>query len=161
MEERRIVVATRKSELALAQCRQFLSKLVARHPHVTVEELHVVTTGDQITDRPLASIGGKGLFLKEIEEKLLSGEADIAVHSLKDVPPEIHPDLCFGNPKCCAPNAADDRCLPCILPLFDGTRRTNIAKDRRRKNGRIFLPTQPVLFHRGRQDIGQSFLPRS
>lgn len=105
MDKRRIIVATRKSELALAQCRQFLNKLVACHPHVSVEELHVVTTGDQITDRPLASIGGKGLFLKEIEEKLLSGEADIAVHSMKDVPPEIHPELCLA----CVPEREDPR----------------------------------------------------
>lgn len=105
MTKRRIVVATRKSELALAQCRQFLEKLVARHPHVEVEELHVVTTGDRIVDRPLASIGGKGLFLKEIEEKLLDGSADIAVHSLKDVPPEVHSDLCIA----CIPVREDPR----------------------------------------------------
>ena len=105
MTKRRIVVATRKSELALAQCRQFLQKLVARHPEVTVEELHVVTTGDKIVDRPLASIGGKGLFLKEIEESLLDESADIAVHSMKDVPPEIHQDLCIA----CVPEREDPR----------------------------------------------------
>lgn len=105
MNKRRIVVATRRSELALAQCRQFLARLVAMHPHVEVEELHVVTTGDQITDRPLADIGGKGLFLKEIEEKLLDGSADIAVHSMKDVPPEVHPDLEIA----CIPEREDPR----------------------------------------------------
>jgi hydroxymethylbilane synthase len=105
MEKRRIVVATRKSALALAQCRQFLEKLVARHPHVEIEELHVVTTGDKIVDRPLADIGGKGLFLKEIEEKLLEGAADIAVHSMKDVPPDVHPDLLLA----CVPEREDPR----------------------------------------------------
>lgn len=105
MEKRRIVVATRKSALALAQCRQFLEKLVARHPEVEFEELHVVTTGDKILDRPLADIGGKGLFLKEIEEKLLDGTADIAVHSMKDVPPEVHPELFLV----CVPEREDPR----------------------------------------------------
>lgn len=105
MEKRRIVVATRRSALALAQCRQFLGKLVERHPHVEIEELHVVTTGDKIVDRPLAEIGGKGLFLKEIEEKLLEGAADIAVHSMKDVPPDIHPELHLA----CVPEREDPR----------------------------------------------------
>lgn len=91
--------------MALAQCRQFLEKLVARHPHVEIEELHVVTTGDRIVDRPLAEIGGKGLFLKEIEEKLLEGAADIAVHSMKDVPPDVHPELCLA----CVPEREDPR----------------------------------------------------
>lgn len=105
MTKRRIVVATRRSALALAQCRQFLRKLVDRHPDLEIEELHVVTTGDQIVDRPLASIGGKGLFLKEIEEKLLDRSADIAVHSMKDVPPFVHPDLEIA----CVPEREDPR----------------------------------------------------
>lgn len=105
MQKRRIVVATRKSELALAQCRQFLARLVERHPHVEIEELHVVTTGDKIVDRPLADIGGKGLFLKEIEEKLLDGSADIAVHSMKDVPPDLHEGLMIA----CIPEREDPR----------------------------------------------------
>lgn len=103
--KRRVVVATRKSELALAQCRQFLARLVARHPHLQIEELHVVTTGDRIVDRPLSEIGGKGLFLKEIEESLLAGQADFAVHSMKDVPPELHPGLVIG----CIPEREDPR----------------------------------------------------
>ena len=105
MQKRRIVVATRRSELALAQCRQFLARLAARHPHVEIEELHVVTTGDKIVDRPLAEIGGKGLFLKEIEEKLLDGGADIAVHSMKDVPPDLHEGLMIA----CIPEREDPR----------------------------------------------------
>lgn len=101
----KVIVATRRSELALAQCRQFLQTLTALDPEVETEELHVVTTGDKVVDRPLASIGGKGLFLKEIEEELLAGRADIAVHSMKDVPPEIHPDLMIG----CVPAREDPR----------------------------------------------------
>ncbi len=96
MQKNKVVVATRKSELALAQCRQFLRRLERAHPQLELSELHVVTTGDKIVDRPLADIGGKGLFLKEIEEALLDGRADFAVHSLKDVPPDVHGDLCLA-----------------------------------------------------------------
>jgi hydroxymethylbilane synthase len=96
MKTQKVVVATRKSELALAQCRQFLARLSAARPELELEELHVVTTGDRIVDRPLAEIGGKGLFLKEIEEALLEERADFAVHSLKDVPPELYPGLRIG-----------------------------------------------------------------
>jgi len=101
----KVVVATRRSELALAQCRMFVRALVSKHPDLEVEELHVVTTGDRIVDRPLSEIGGKGLFLKEIEEALLAGQADFAVHSMKDVPPEIHADLVIG----CVPGREDPR----------------------------------------------------
>jgi hydroxymethylbilane synthase len=90
--------ATRKSALALAQCRALVARLQRLHPEFTFEELQVVTTGDRIQDRALSEIGGKGLFIKEIEEALLDGRADFAVHSSKDVPPELAPSLsveCF------------------------------------------------------------------
>jgi len=101
----RIVVATRKSPLALAQSRAFIARLAALHPQVTFEELHVVTTGDTVQDRALSEIGGKGLFVKEIEEALLDGRADVAVHSLKDVPPALLPSLCIE----CIPVREDPR----------------------------------------------------
>ena len=100
-----ITVATRKSELALGQCRAFIRQLVEKNPGLAVKELHVVTTGDKVQDRPLSEIGGKGLFLKEIEEALLAGEAEIAVHSMKDVPRELHPGLVIG----CIPAREDPR----------------------------------------------------
>ncbi|MFO0660835.1 MAG: hydroxymethylbilane synthase [Polyangiaceae bacterium] len=75
--------------LALAQARAWVSSLIALHPGLTVDELLVVTTGDRITDRPLQEVGGKGLFLKEIEEALVAKEADLAVHSIKDVPADL------------------------------------------------------------------------
>lgn len=103
--KRKLVVATRRSALALAQCRQWIQKLVTAYPDWEVEELHVVTTGDRIVDRPLAEIGGKGLFLKEIEEALLEGRADLAVHSMKDVPPVLHPELMLA----CVPEREDPR----------------------------------------------------
>src|SRR5262245_37447402 len=68
--------ATRKSALALAQCRALVARLQQLHPAFTFEELQVVTTGDRIQDRALSEIGGKGLFIKEIEEALLDGRAD-------------------------------------------------------------------------------------
>ncbi len=104
----RVVYATRKSPLALAQCRAFVARLVAAHAEsapVEAIELQVVTSGDRIQDRPLSEVGGKGLFVKEIEEKLLAGEADIAVHSIKDVPGEL-PD---GLALVCVPRREDPR----------------------------------------------------
>jgi hydroxymethylbilane synthase len=85
----KLVYATRKSMLALAQARALMAQLKAAHPQLDVGELQVVTTGDQIQDRPLSEVGGKGLFVKEIEEALLEGRADCAVHSIKDVPAEL------------------------------------------------------------------------
>lgn len=82
-------IATRKSELALWQARDVQARLHARHPELTVELVPLSTRGDQVTNRPLSAIGGKGLFLKELENALLDGEADLAVHSMKDVPAEL------------------------------------------------------------------------
>ena len=97
--------ATRKSALALAQCRAFVAVLQRAHPSFSFEELQVVTTGDRIQDRALSEIGGKGLFIKEIEEALLDGRADFAVHSSKDVPPELAPSLVVE----CFPERVDAR----------------------------------------------------
>lgn len=105
MKKTKLTVATRKSALALTQTRAFLRALGARFPELTLEELHVTTTGDRIQDRALSQIGGKGLFIKEIEEALLEGRADIAVHSMKDVPAELAPSLVIG----CVPEREDPR----------------------------------------------------
>jgi hydroxymethylbilane synthase len=79
-------IATRRSQLALAQSRWVKSHLEALEPGLTVELREYVTRGDQIQNVPLSQVGGKGLFTKEIEDALLNGEADLAVHSLKDLP---------------------------------------------------------------------------
>lgn len=84
-----VVYATRKSALALAQCRAFVARLVAANAGLEVEELTVTTSGDRIQDRPLSEVGGKGLFVKEIEEALLERRAHLAVHSIKDVPAHL------------------------------------------------------------------------
>lgn len=79
-------IGTRGSPLALAQANQVRDLLIAAHPGLPKPELGIIkTTGDQVTDRPLADLGGKGLFTKEIDQALLDGVIDIAVHSMKDV----------------------------------------------------------------------------
>ena len=78
-------IATRGSPLALWQARWVQDNIIERYPEITVELLILKTTGDRIQDRPLSEVGGKGLFIKELETALLDGRADMAVHSMKDV----------------------------------------------------------------------------
>ena len=82
-------IATRKSKLALWQAHFIKAELQRFHPGLTVELLGITTKGDKILDVPLAKVGGKGLFVKELEQAMLEGRADIAVHSMKDVPMEF------------------------------------------------------------------------
>ncbi|MEZ4298721.1 MAG: hydroxymethylbilane synthase [Polyangiaceae bacterium] len=89
----KLTLATRRSALALAQSRAFAKTLMDANPGLTIEELHVVTAGDRTQDKPLQDIGGKGLFIKELEEALFDGRADFAVHSIKDVPAALAPGL--------------------------------------------------------------------
>src|SRR5512135_186606 len=85
----KIIIGTRGSKLALWQAEWVMSELKRLNPALEVELNKIKTTGDKILDVPLAQVGGKGLFVKEIEEALLNGEADLAVHSMKDVPTEF------------------------------------------------------------------------
>ncbi len=89
----RIRIATRGSELALWQAHHVRDALTARDADLEVELIVIVTRGDKILDRPLSQVGGKALFVKEIEQALLDGAADVAVHSMKDVPAELEPSL--------------------------------------------------------------------
>jgi hydroxymethylbilane synthase len=89
-------IATRESPLALWQAHYVRDALAVALPDLQVEILGMTTRGDQILDTPLAKIGGKGLFVKELETALLDGSADIAVHSMKDVPMEFPPGLGLG-----------------------------------------------------------------
>ena len=100
---RTIRIGTRGSPLALAQTRLVRAGLETAHDGLALEEVVINTTGDQVRDRPLSEIGGKGLFTKEIDEALLDGRIDCAVHSLKDVPTWL----------------PDGLILPCFLPRED------------------------------------------
>src|SRR5690606_18110184 len=86
MSIRKLTLATRESALALWQAEHIKARLEQLHSGLQVELLGMTTQGDKILDVPLAKIGGKGLFVKELEQALLDGRADIAVHSMKDVP---------------------------------------------------------------------------
>lgn len=85
-EPSQLVIASRESALAMWQAKHIQARLKALYPTCDVKILGMTTTGDQILDQPLANIGGKGLFIKELENALLDGSADLAVHSMKDVP---------------------------------------------------------------------------
>ncbi|GIM44636.1 porphobilinogen deaminase [Collibacillus ludicampi] len=86
---RRLIVGTRKSALALTQTGWVCEQLHARFPTLEIESKTIVTKGDRILDVTLSKVGGKGLFVKEIEQALLNGEIDFAVHSMKDMPAEM------------------------------------------------------------------------
>jgi hydroxymethylbilane synthase len=93
----RIRIATRESRLALRQTELVAAALAARHPGLAVETVGMTTKGDRVLDRPLAEVGGKGLFVKELEVALDEGRADLAVHSLKDVPMVIAPQFALAT----------------------------------------------------------------
>ncbi len=149
----KLTVATRKSKLALAQTRAFMQKMREAHPGLELEELHVVTTGDRVQDRALSEIGGKGLFIKEIEEALLDGRADFAVHSIKDVPADLAPGLALG----CIPLREDARD---VLITRDGQPLEALVKGarlgtsslRRRVQLALLRPDLEVLPMRGNVD---------
>jgi hydroxymethylbilane synthase len=89
MSQRTVRIATRRSPLAIWQAEFVRDTLLALDPHLNIELVRIKTQGDIILDTPLAKVGGKGLFVKELEQSMLAGEADIAVHSMKDVPVEF------------------------------------------------------------------------
>ena len=91
-----ITIGTRGSQLALWQANWVKEAVSRHHPDLTVELVIIKTKGDKILDVPLAKVGGKGLFVKEIEEALLDGRIDLAVHSMKDMPADIPVGLCIG-----------------------------------------------------------------
>lgn len=93
---RTLRIATRKSPLALWQTEHVASRLRAEHPGLVIELVPLSTRGDVVLDRSLAAIGGKGLFLKELEEAMQDGRADLAVHSLKDVPMQLDPGFALA-----------------------------------------------------------------
>ncbi len=103
---KKVRIATRKSKLALWQAEYVKAELERHHPGLEVELLGIKSRGDKILDVPLAKVGGKGLFVKELENAMLNNEADIAVHSMKDVPMEFPENL--GLPVICEREAPTD-----------------------------------------------------
>lgn len=89
-------IGTRKSALALWQANWVQSELLKHHPSLSIQLVTITTKGDKILDVPLAGVGGKGLFVKEIEAALLEGQIDLAVHSMKDMPADLPQGLCIG-----------------------------------------------------------------
>src|ERR1700710_242416 len=87
----KVRIATRESRLAMVQAHMVRDELRVRHPALEVELVGMTTKGDRVLDRPLAQVGGKGLFVKELEVAIDEDRADVAVHSMKDVPMELAP----------------------------------------------------------------------
>mgnify|MGYP001320596428 FL=1 len=90
---KKLKIATRKSPLALWQANHVKNLIESLDTSISVELVKITTQGDKILDKPLNDIGGKGLFLKELEESILMDNADIAVHSMKDIPANMHEEL--------------------------------------------------------------------
>ncbi|MCE4956248.1 hydroxymethylbilane synthase [Macrococcoides caseolyticum] len=102
---KKFIVGSRRSQLALTQSKQFIDQLKRLNPDVEIEIKEIVTKGDQIVNVQLSKVGGKGLFVKEIEAALLNKEIDFAIHSLKDVPSVLPEGLTLG----CIPEREDPR----------------------------------------------------
>src|SRR5256885_13471276 len=96
MSVQRLTIATRRSRLALWQAEHIKARLQALHPKLTVDLLPLSPRGDGLIDRRLDGVGGKGLFIKELESAMAEGRADIAVHSMKDVPAELPPGFALA-----------------------------------------------------------------
>jgi hydroxymethylbilane synthase len=94
--QKHIKIGTRASLLAMTQSTNIKNLIEAQYPGTTVELVKIITKGDKIVDVPLAKVGGKGLFVKELEEAMLSREVDMAVHSMKDVPADLPEELHIG-----------------------------------------------------------------
>ncbi len=120
----KIRIATRKSQLALVQTHWVAARLRALAADVEVELLQMLTVGDRVRDVPLADVGGKGLFVSELEQAVADGRADLAVHSLKDVPAEIAAGLVLG----CVPQREDPRD---VLVTTDGAELDDLAAGER------------------------------
>ncbi len=146
-------LATRRSALALAQSRQIARRLQDLVPGLEIEEVQIVTQGDKVIDRALSEIGGKGLFVREIEEALRDGRADLAVHSMKDLPAEMAEGLTLAAvPKRESPWDAlvtrDGRALD-ALPAGS---KVGTSSLRRRRTLQALRPDLEIVMLRGNVD---------
>ncbi|MGB3052939.1 MAG: hydroxymethylbilane synthase [Polyangiales bacterium] len=142
-------IATRRSNLALVQTRWVGAQLQRHFPRLSLEEVHVKTKGDRIQDRPLAHVGGKGLFVSEVEAVVVRGDADFAVHSLKDVPGDV--PLAEGMGILSVPVREDPRD---VLVTVDGT---DLASLKRGAKVGTTSRRRVVQLQRQRPDL--SFVP--
>jgi hydroxymethylbilane synthase len=138
-----VKIGTRGSKLALWQAEWVKAALEKESPDISVELVVIKTKGDKIQDVPLAKVGGKGLFVKEIEEAILEGRVDLAVHSMKDMPAEIPEGLCIGA----IPEREDPRDV-----LISGSGRGLEGLDRGARVGTSSLRRAAQLRH-GRPDL--------
>ena len=143
-------IATRKSALALWQAEHVAALLRAAHPRMSVELVPMSTRGDEVLDKPLASIGGKGLFLKELEVAMLEGRADLAVHSLKDVPAILEPGFSLAAilPRADAADAFVSNHFADLTALPEGAR-VGTSSLRRQAQLRALRPDLALLDLRG------------
>ncbi|HMZ90924.1 MAG TPA: hydroxymethylbilane synthase [Pseudomonadales bacterium] len=150
MASRLLRIATRKSPLALWQANDVRARLLALHPGLRVELVTFTTRGDKLLDAPLAKIGGKGLFVKELEQAIFDGEADLAVHSMKDVPMELPAGLTIAT-LCAREEPADALVtpLPCTLLDLPQGARIGTSSLRRQAQLRALRPDFELLTLRG------------
>ncbi len=143
-------IATRKSALALWQAEHVAALLRAAHPALSVALVPMSTRGDEILDQPLAAIGGKGLFLKELEVAMLEGRADLAVHSLKDVPVALEPGFVLSAmlPRADAADAFVSNAFADLAALPQGAR-VGTSSLRRQAQLRALRPDLVLLDLRG------------
>ena len=143
-----IKIGSRESRLAVIQSQLVMDAIAAAHPDVTLELVTMKTTGDKILDRTLEQIGGKGLFVRELDQALRDGRADFTVHSLKDMPMETPEDL----PLVAFSDRADPRdclVLPAGVTQWDRTKPVGCASKRRQLQLKALYPELIVLPVRG------------
>ena len=143
-----IKIGSRESRLAVIQSQLVMDAIAAAHPDVQLELVTMKTTGDQILDRTLEQIGGKGLFVRELDQALRDGRADFTVHSLKDMPMETPEDL----PLVAFTRRADPRdclVLPAGVTEWDKTKPVGCASKRRQLQLKALYPELTVLPVRG------------
>ena len=143
-----IKIGSRESRLAVIQSQLVMDAIAAAHPDVTLELVTMKTTGDKILDRTLEQIGGKGLFVRELDQALRDGRADFTVHSLKDMPMETPEDL----PLAAFSDRADPRdclVLPAGVTQWDRSKPVGCASKRRQLQLKALYPELTVLPVRG------------
>lgn len=149
----RLVVGTRNSRLALAQTEIVVERLRALAPTLAIEIRDMTTTGDRVLDRPISEVGTKGLFTKELDEALLAGEIDLAVHSMKDLPAEIPVGIEIGA---VPERASPFDCLlalgPAMLATLPAGSRLGTSSVRRRAQLAHARPDLEVVEMRGNLD---------